>query len=135
MIGQGIEIPTRAIENDSGVSESMWVQLVAVFCVLGIVVGQLLFKMGANAWASSGSFFALKTLTVLAAAMTLYGLTSLAWVWVLQKADLGKVYPYMALAFILVPLGSYLLFTEKFQPQYLFGVILIATGILLTMRS
>ena len=113
----------------------MWVQLVAVFCVAGIVIGQLLFKLGANAWASSGSFFALKTLTVLATAMALYGLTSLAWVWVLQKADLGKVYPYMALAFILVPLGSYLMFAEKFQPQYIIGVCFIAVGIVLTVKS
>lgn len=113
----------------------MWVQLVAIICVSGIVAGQLLFKMGANAWASSGSFFAVKTLTILATAMALYGLTSIAWVWVLQKAELGKIYPYMAMAFILVPLASYWLFSERFHPQYILGVILIASGILLTVKN
>ncbi len=113
----------------------MWVQWIAALCVLGIVVGQLLFKLGANAWSATGNFFAFKTLLTLGVAMALYAVTSLAWVWVLQKVDLGKVYPLMAMAFVLVPLGSHLIFGEKFQPQYFLGVALIAIGIVLTVKA
>ncbi|WP_459200419.1 EamA family transporter, partial [Pseudomonas tremae] len=65
----------------------------------------------------------------------LYGITTLAWVWVLQKIELGKVYPLMALAFVLVPIGSHFFFGERFQPQYFLGVAIIIIGILIAVRA
>lgn len=109
--------------------------LVALLCVFGLAIGQILFKVSAGAWTESGSLFALKTGATLLTAMFLYGATSLAWVWVLQKADLGRVYPLMALAFVLVPFGSYLVFNERFQPQYFIGVALIMAGIVIAVRA
>ena len=41
----------------------------------------------------------------------------------------------MALAFILVPLGSYFIFGEKFQLQYYLGVLIIITGIVITLKA
>jgi drug/metabolite transporter (DMT)-like permease len=67
--------------------------------------------------------------------MLLYGITSIAWVWVLQKTDLGRVYPLMAIAFILVPIGSYLIFGERFQSQYFVGVVLIIIGVFTVLKS
>lgn len=113
----------------------MLVQLVALLCVLGLAVGQILFKVSATSLAQTGSFFAFKTATTLVSAMLLYGITSIAWVWVLQKVELGRIYPLMALAFILVPLGSYLVFGEHFSPQYFIGVILIMIGIAIAVSA
>jgi len=113
----------------------MLINIIAVLCVLGIAVGQILFKLSANSLHQTGSFFAPKTAATLFAALVLYGVTTIAWVWVLQKVDLGKVYPLMALAFILVPLGSHLILGEKFQPQYFVGVVLIMIGIVVTVKS
>jgi drug/metabolite transporter (DMT)-like permease len=59
----------------------------------------------------------------------------MAWIWVLQKADLGRIYPLMALAFVIVPIGSHLVFGERFPPQYFVGVALIMIGIVVTVRS
>jgi len=109
--------------------------VVTIICVIGIAFGQILFKMSANASQLSGSFFSLKPLATLFGAMCLYGLTSLAWVWVLQRTQLGKVYPLMALAFLLVPLGSHFIFGERFQTQYLLGVAFIMIGVILTTNS
>jgi len=53
----------------------------------------------------------------------------------LQKSDLGRIYPLMALAFVLVPIGSYLFFQERFNPQYFVGVTLIIGGIIVAVRS
>ena len=108
--------------------------LVASLCVIGLAIGQILFKISALSLSETGSFFSFKTISSLLAAMTLYGITSMAWVWVLQKVQLGRVYPLMALAFILVPLGSYIVFNERFQLQYFAGVSLIMAGIVVVSR-
>jgi drug/metabolite transporter (DMT)-like permease len=113
----------------------MLVYTVAVLCVVGLAIGQILFKVSASSLSETGSFFALKTLTTLFAAMMLYATTSIAWVWVLQKVELGKVYPLMALAFVLVPLGSHFIFGERFQLQYFQGVALIMIGIFVAVQA
>lgn len=113
----------------------MIVYVVALICVIGIAAGQVLFKLSASALQRSGSFFELTTALTLFSAFALYGLTTIAWVWVLQKIDLGKVYPLMALAFILVPIASHFIFHEKFAPQYFVGVALIMIGIIVAVKA
>jgi drug/metabolite transporter (DMT)-like permease len=113
----------------------MFPEIVAFLCVIGMAVGQVLFKVSATSLTQTGSFFAFKTASTLIAAMTLYAITSIAWVWVLQKVELGRVYPLMALAFILVPLGSHFVFGERFQPQYFVGIALIMIGIVVAVKS
>lgn len=113
----------------------MPVQIVAALCVVGLAIGQILFKVGANSLTQTGSLFAFKTASTLIAALALYAITTVAWVWVLQKAELGRVYPLMAMAFVLVPLGSHFVFGERFQAQYFVGVALIMIGIVLAVKS
>ncbi|RII75941.1 DMT family transporter [Pseudomonas monteilii] len=108
---------------------------IALICVLGIAAGQILFKVSASALHRAGNFFDISFLTTLFMAFALYGITTIAWVWVLQKIELGKVYPLMALAFVLVPIGSHFIFGEKFQIQYFIGVAVIIVGIIITVRA
>ncbi|HJH20828.1 MULTISPECIES: EamA family transporter [Pseudomonas] len=109
--------------------------LLAIVCVIGIAAGQILFKMSSSSLSKSGSWFDMQTLTVLFSAFALYGLTTILWVYVLQRADLGKIYPLMALAFVIVPIGSHFVFGERFQPQYMVGVALIIVGIVVTVKA
>ena len=67
--------------------------------------------------------------------MVLYGVTTLVWIWVLSRSELGKVYPLMALAFVLVPIATYFLFDERFSVGYMLGIALIVMGIILTSRG
>lgn len=113
----------------------MIIYVVTIICVVGLAIGQILFKISATALSESGTFFAIKPAAILFAAMCLYGATTVAWVWVLQKVELGRVYPLMALAFILVPLGSHFVFGERFQPQYFIGVAMITIGIVVAVKS
>ncbi|MBL5921623.1 EamA family transporter [Lelliottia amnigena] len=106
--------------------------IVALLCVFGLAVGQILFKLSANLFTTSGTLLSLKPMSALFSAIALYGVTSLAWVWVLQRTQLGKVYPLMALAFVFVPLASYFLFGERFNITYCIGVIMIVIGVILT---
>ena len=112
----------------------MITMIVALLCVVGISLGQVLFKFCAESYRVVGPFHG-KTLGLFAAAMVLYGVTTLVWIWVLNRSELGKIYPLMALAFILVPVGSYFIFGERFSTQYFIGVAVIALGILLTANG
>lgn len=109
--------------------------IVAVACVFGIAAGQILFKLSATSLKRTGSFFSRDTLITLATAFALYGLTSLAWIWALQHIDLGRAYPLMALAFVLVPLGSHFFLGERFTRQYFMGVLIIIIGIIVTAKA
>ncbi|MDO9280857.1 MAG: hypothetical protein Q7T88_00585 [Methylotenera sp.] len=113
----------------------MFVHIVIVFCVVGLAIGQILFKVSSTSLIQTGSFYSIRTLAPLLAAMCIYAVTSIIWVWVLQRIDLGRAYPLMALAFILVPIGSYIVFGERFQPQYFVGVALIMFGIVISIRA
>ena len=109
--------------------------LMALLCVAGIATGQILFKLCATTAARAGSWLAPQALVLLASSLALYGVMTIAWIWVLQRAQLGRIYPIMALAFVLVPLGAHLFLGERFQPMYFFGVGLIVLGIALTVWS
>lgn len=81
--------------------------VIALLCVIGIAAGQILFKLSAITMHQAGNVFAPRGVKILLFALILYGITTLAWVWVLQKIELGHAYPLMALAFVLVPIASY----------------------------
>lgn len=107
----------------------------ALFCVLGIAVGQILFKLSALAFSDSESLFSVKAASFLLSAMCLYGVTSLVWVWGLQKMELSRIYPLMALSFVFVPLGSHFVLGEVIRPQYIVGVLIIVIGIVVVAKA
>ena len=100
---------------------SWTIQVAAIVCVLCIAAGQVLLRAGALALNETGDYFDSKVLMLLFAAFSLYAGTCLGWVLILQKTELGKIYPYMALTFIAVPLGSYLVFGEQFTWRFYVG--------------
>jgi drug/metabolite transporter (DMT)-like permease len=109
--------------------------LIALICVLGIAAGQILFKFSAVEFNRTGSLLSTSAVIYFITAMVLYGTTTIGWVWLLQKIDLGKIYPFMALSFVLVPLASHLLLGERFQAQYFIGVAIIILGIVISVRA
>jgi drug/metabolite transporter (DMT)-like permease len=111
------------------------IEVIVIACALGIAIGQILFKLSANAAKLADNFFSPPALIWLFAALCLYGLTTLVWVWVLQKTDLGRVYPFMALAFLVVPVLSYFVFAERFSSNYLIGLGLIFVGLIFVTRA
>lgn len=111
------------------------VYLIAFICVVGMAVGQILFKLTAISAKEMETYFALKPMLYFCSSIGLYMLTTLAWIWILKNAPLGRIYPLTAFAFVLVPLASYFCFGERFQTGYYFGVALIITGIIFVIRS
>lgn len=109
--------------------------LIAIGCVFGLSIGQLLMKISANHFASESSYFSQQGLLVLFVALTLYAAQTFAWVWALKTEELGKLYPIFGFAFIIVPLSSYIFLHEKFTATYWLGAILITIGVIISTKS
>lgn len=102
-----------------------------LLCVLAISVGQLLFKKAAAAlpvnphwtdWLANGWFIT---------SAALYAVTTLGWIWVLRQAPLHLAYPFMGLAFLIVPTLAWLILGEPLHWQTLAGGLLIVAGVAL----
>jgi drug/metabolite transporter (DMT)-like permease len=107
----------------------------AIACVAMIGGGQLLFKIAADQIKGPGLQISTYGLAVLALALAVYAAATLAWVLVLRQAPLSRVYPFMALAFVLVPLASRFFLGETLAPQYWLGVAFLFVGLILISRS
>ena len=110
--------------------------LIALTCiVLGMSVGQLLFKQAARVFAQSDSLARGLLSPYLALAIFLYGILTLAWVWQLSMVDLSRAFPFMALTFAVVPLLSTIFLGEPTSPRYWGGVGLMVVGIILAQSD
>ncbi len=108
---------------------------ITVLCVLGISLGQMLFKKAAQSipeatvwqhWVFNGW---------LIVALALYGITTLVWIWVLRHAPLHLAYPFMGLAFLIVPCMGWLFLGEPIRIHTLVGGALILTGIAIAAHA
>lgn len=109
--------------------------LYTLLCVLGISVGQLLFKKAATALPATLSLGGLLQNWWLMAALVLYGVTTLGWVWILRHAPLHLAYPFMGLAFLIVPTLAWLLLGEPIGWRTLVGGALILVGVALASTN
>lgn len=108
--------------------------LLSALCVIGLAAGNLLFKFTANEWKISGTLLNIKPLTYLFVSLTVYGCATICYIWLLQGQALSAVYPVLALTYVLVPLGAYLLFGESLSWYQILGFALILTGVVLATR-
>lgn len=59
-------------------------------------------------------------------------LAAICWMLAIARLDVGYAYPFMALSFVLVPLGSMLLFGEPLPKLQLVALALIVAGVSLS---
>lgn len=114
---------------------SFYMTCVTILCVLGISTGQLLFKQAAVSIRAADQWRDWLLNGWLIAALILYGLTTLAWVWVLRETPLRLAYPFMGLAFLVVPVMSWLFLGEPLRGTALAGGALILAGVTLAAQS
>lgn len=109
--------------------------LYTLACVVSISIGQLLFKKAAallpahphwTDWVFNGW---------LLVSLVLYGLTTLGWIWVLRHAPLHLAYPFMGLAFLIVPTLAWAFLGEPLHWRTLAGGALIMAGVALASTS
>lgn len=106
-----------------------------LLCVTCIALGQLLFKRAALALPAQPQLTDWLFNGWLIASLMLYGLTTLGWIWILRHAPLHMAYPFMGLAFLIVPVMAWLLLKEPLHWQTLAGGALILAGVALAARA
>ncbi|MDX5298543.1 MAG: EamA family transporter [Gammaproteobacteria bacterium] len=109
--------------------------MITLLCVTGIAIGQLLFKQAASALPPQPTWQDWVFNGWLIAALALYGVTTLVWVWILRHAPLHLAYPFMGLAFIIVPVLAYAFLGEPLSIKTLLGGALIIAGVSLAANS
>ena len=72
---------------------------------------------------------------MLIASLALYGITTLGWVWILRHAPLHLAYPFMGLAFLIVPTLAWAFLGEPLHWRTLAGGVLIMAGVALASAS
>jgi multidrug transporter EmrE-like cation transporter len=108
------------------------ISLLILFAVL-LSMGQVLFKLVAQ---TSDPLDNMSNIIGLAgniwfyASIFCYGLSTLLWIYILQKLPLSYAYPFVAIGFILVPILSHFIFGETLKPQYFLGIAFIVIGII-----
>ena len=98
-----------------------------------IAAGQLMFKRTAQGVTNvSGVEATFRQILVdpwLFMAMGLYVAATLLWIFALREIPLSRAYPFMALAFVLVPAGAVFVYGEVVGVRYFVGLTLILLGI------
>ena len=74
-------------------------------------------------------FFSLVTIPYFCIALLVYALATFYWLYLLQKIPLSIAYPFTALAMVIIPVLSIIIFNEKLSLSYWMGAILIVAGI------
>jgi drug/metabolite transporter (DMT)-like permease len=100
-----------------------------------ICSGQLLFKAVGQKLQAGYAVTSPGVVLLAGVAVGIYGLATLLWIHVLRTVPLTKAYPFMALSFVAVPLGSIAFFSEHVRPQYVVGTTLIIAGVVITSLS
>ena len=113
---------------------SVQIALLAAYA-LAMAGGQMLFKLASARFVGEAPI-AERVVAVLQngyflAAVTLYLVLTVLWVWILSFTPLSRAYPFVALAFALTPVLGGLLFAEPLSLRLLAGIGFILCGLVL----
>lgn len=97
--------------------------------------GQILFKLTAQRMSGRPIVDALMDTTVLVPfviALGIYGFATMLWILALRELPLARAYFLMSLSFVIVPVVSAMVFSERFTPGFAAGAALIVAGVVIT---
>lgn len=69
------------------------------------------------------------------AAMAVYGVSIVMWMFVLSKTDVSLAYPFLGLGFAFVAIFSFMFLNEPLGVQKALGILVVSIGIILLARS
>lgn len=106
---------------------------------LGMAVGQILFKQSSTSVADGISPFdgLLQILfnKWMLAALTLYGLLTVYWVWVISFTPLSIAYPFVVFSILLTSLMSNCIYGEVITARYFVGLALLLAGVVCIVKE
>ena len=108
--------------------------LFTIVCVLGIAIGQILFKLAARDTIPADGVLGMVNSWMIAA-LLLYGAATVLWIYVLRSTPLGIAYPLFALAFVIVPVLSSVFLDEPLRISSFVGGALIVAGVVISAQG
>lgn len=104
-----------------------------ILTVIALSVGQVLFKVASESFDLSPDNFIKAIFNVkLLSALTVYFVATVMWLLVLRATPLRVAYPFVALAFVLVPVMAHFILGEGLRWNTFVGAMIIALGVLVS---
>ncbi len=105
--------------------------LLGLACAFGMSAGQIFFKLAAlSPSPACGNPLLQRILSPhLLTALLIYAFTTGVWLWLLRLIPLNRAYPFMALAFLFVPLLGAVFLGEKLEYKTIAGGLIILLGV------
>lgn len=113
---------------------TQFLYFLAFLSILFISSGQILFKYVSILTNQRDSISLVTVILVGIFSFVISGIGTLIWMYVLKFVELNKVYPLMALSFVMVPVMSHYFYNDKISFQYIIGVFCIILGIVIITR-
>lgn len=105
-----------------------------VATVVALSIGQILFKLAANVFANSSVGMLDIVFNVkLICALFVYFIATVMWLIVLKNTPLRMAYPFVAMAFFIVPVLSHFILGETLSWNTFLGGGLIAAGVIVSV--
>ena len=108
--------------------------LFAAFALL-LSFGQILFKQASQVFKDEpgiAGFTSLLSSAYFWSAIVLYGGSAFLWIWLIRDTPLNRAYPFVALAFVLVPILAFFVLNEGMTRAGVAGSALIVLGIIVS---
>jgi drug/metabolite transporter (DMT)-like permease len=115
---------------------TIWQLFLTLFTILLLSIGQILFKYAANKMniQDKGLLEGLLLNPSFIIALFIYGVATISWMLVLRITPLNIVYPFGALAFIIVPVLAHYFLGESLKWTTLTGAVVIILGVYISLR-
>lgn len=98
--------------------------------MLALSVGQILFKLAARGFVGADPLIRqILSNHYLWIALAVYGVATAFWIGLLRELPLNIAYPFVALAFLFVPVLGHWALGEPLRWQSLLGALLIVIGV------
>jgi multidrug transporter EmrE-like cation transporter len=116
------------------------IPLILLSVALG-AAGQLFLKQGMTQFGATsasaiwGQLLRIVTVPAIAIGFVAYLVSGILWLVVLSQVNVNWAFPWQALTYVLVLLGSWALFGEKINLPQLLGVALICLGVVAIARG
>ena len=111
------------------------VLLLLLASIVGLSVGQVLLRLAAQAERPGYAAWQAVALSAWVwMGLIIYALATLAWLAVLRELPLRLAYPFVALAFVLVPVLAWAMLGEELRLSTVAGALLIVAGIWVSVR-
>jgi drug/metabolite transporter (DMT)-like permease len=106
--------------------------LLLVLNVASLALGQILFKLAASAMKSVNWVSDWVLNWHLMVALVVYAAATALWVVLLRSVPLAVAYPFVALAFVIVPVVAHFVLGEPLRWQTMLGAAVIVAGVWIT---